>query len=136
MTEEVIERNYLAFKPFLEESAVLLSTTTTTSSTFLPPSPLTPAAEEDEDPRSDSEPEPEPEPANVEPEPKPEQNIFDSLGVSLQELTNPKTLLDMCNRIFHRNKARPFPCLVLPSLSESMVILNFAQIVEFVRVVR
>ena len=89
VTEEVIERNYLAFKPFLEESAVLLSTTTTTNSTFMPPSPSTPAAEEDEDPRSDSELEPEPEPANVEPEPKPEQNIFDSLGVSLQELTNP-----------------------------------------------
>ena len=66
----------------------MLSTTTTTGSTT-PPTPSTPAAEVDEDPKSNSEPEPEPKPTNVEPEPEPEQNIFDYLGVSLQELTNP-----------------------------------------------
>ena len=39
-------KDYLAFKPFLEESAVLLSTT---SSTYMSPYPSSPAAEEDED---------------------------------------------------------------------------------------
>ena len=89
------EGNIYFFKPFLEESAVLLSTTTTAGSTYTPPTPSTPAAaagpknDEAEDLGSTSEPEPEPKPTNVEPEPEPEQSIFDSLGVSLQELTNP-----------------------------------------------
>ena len=43
----------------------------------------------DPKPEPDPEPEPEPEAKNPEPEPEPEPNIFDSLGVTLQELTNP-----------------------------------------------
>ena len=43
----------------------------------------------DPEPESDPEPELEPKTDNSEPEPEPEPNIFDSLGVTLQELTNP-----------------------------------------------